>query len=265
MFPARARTSPTATPTPALTTFEGLEPRRLLAAGASLDANGILHVQGTDQADVITFEDATYRDGRPAVRAKVNDLTFVFGRKFVRGIRAAGGDGNDSIHVQSILDGSRAVIIFPDSAAPIRPGQGIDRFLRAILVATTLLGGGGHDTLVGGQAGDWLEGGEGDDQLAGQQGNDCVWGDAGNDSLYGGQGRDTLYGGDGDERLEGDGNRPIPGSNSRSFAQGRDVLYGGAGADTFDRFDGPREIKDRQDEDTHSRDVLIIPVRHTRS
>jgi Ca2+-binding RTX toxin-like protein len=201
--------------------LETLEPRRLLSA--SIDARGILNIVGTDAADTIRVESSTYRNGKLALKVTLNDQTFVFGRKFVHGVRATGGGGNDTIDLQSdrivvshgtrrinddftsytVVDGKVEVRLTGNPNPP--SGNIIVRELFPASAPATLLGGAGDDTVLGSGADDWIEGGDGNDSLSGSLGKDRIYGDAGNDTLIGGAHSDTLYGGAGDDDLTGDG------------------------------------------------------------
>jgi Ca2+-binding RTX toxin-like protein len=139
------------------------------------------------------------------------------------GVRIAGGDGADTVHVYD---------------------ESIGGFPAATPYAIAISGGAGNDTLVGGDAGERFDGGPGSDRIAGLGGNDTIDGGDGADRLSGDSddqnttprgGDDIVRGGPGDDRLTGDG-------HDATAVIGHDVLDGGPGTDTvYDdwyRFDG---------------------------
>jgi Ca2+-binding RTX toxin-like protein len=150
--------------------LETLESRRLLSA--SLSSRGVLHIDGSAQADHISIN---LRGAK--VLVTVNGETTVFDARKVHRVVASGGDGSDAIE-----------------CADRKANHAI---------RLNLAGGAGNDTLVGGRADDVLAGGGGKDKLAGQAGNDTLTGGKGNDKAEGGDGDDDVCGGAGDDDVEG--------------------------------------------------------------
>jgi hypothetical protein len=145
---------------------EPLEARWLFAIALS---NGILAIDGTDAADVITL---TARGSKLTVRANADIQSFKTRDVSTVMVNALGGDDRVSlgrVKIDSIIDG----------------GDGMDR----------ILGGRGNDVITGGNGDDLLRGGDGNDALAGAAGNDRLLGDSGDDDLAGGDGSDVLSGG----------------------------------------------------------------------
>ena len=147
--------------------FEGLEPRQVLAGGLTATlANGVLAITGTEQADTIVVRQIDNRlsiDGLSGSYA-VNQVNRI-------AVNALGGDD----------------VVNLDSGA--LSGQ------QPITIPASVYGGWGNDKLYGG---------DGPDSLFGDYGNDTLHGNRGSDSLYGGPGDDVLYGGDGNDTLYGD-------------------------------------------------------------
>src|SRR5581483_11340368 len=145
--------------------IEALEKRRLMSATFS---DGLLTVQGTESADVISVT----TNGTDIV---VNDdgaiSTFTPNGAFRVLVNAAGGD--DSVDLSGI-------------SAP-----------------ATIHGGAGNDTLIGGSASDSIAGGDGNDSISGKAGDDTVGGGTGDDTVGGGMGNDQLFGGLGNDVLLG--------------------------------------------------------------
>jgi Mg/Co/Ni transporter MgtE len=158
--------------------LEGLERRDLMAANltASLDAARVLHLEGTDQADVINLRQA---DGSISVDGiQIND------QGILRNSVAAGSV--DRIEIKS-LGGDDVVRL---------------NWAGAIVDKTaTIHGGEGNDMIFGGKASDKLFGDSGDDYLAGGDGNDRLSGGFGYDALEGGEGLDRMTGDAGADRF----------------------------------------------------------------
>jgi len=151
---------------------------------ASLSSRGLLKVDGTDAPNKISV----YL-GKGRVRVSVDRRRYAFTPSAVKKIRVSGLSGNDVLW--------------------IGPG----------MIASTVLGGPGHDTLYGASGNDTLEGGDG---------NDLFYAGAGNDTLYGGNGNDTLDGGSGNDLILGQAGDDFLLANDTLA----DTLNGGAGTDT---------------------------------
>jgi Ca2+-binding RTX toxin-like protein len=238
---------------------ESLESRVLLALSAVLD-NGLLSVEGTRGADVITLD---VQNGQ--VNVAINSATFTAPVADVNRVRINAGPGRDRVTLTDAVN----------IPATIFAGDGND-YLRGGNRACRLLGEGGNDTLVGGRGRDAFIGGLGTDAVdysartedlqisldgkandgtapaaggkgesdnvstdieivIGGAGNDLIVGSMRNDTLIGGQGNDTLIGGDGNDLLAGGA-----GTDLLQGGGGDDVLLGidGAASDTLDGGDG---------------------------
>jgi Ca2+-binding RTX toxin-like protein len=143
-----------------------LENRRFLSA--TLEADGILSVTGTDGPDHIRVSvhllTHHHHDHGPHHQIVVQEGHSVQTFDADRVVRVAvdGGAGNDSVVVAHL---SKPAI------------------------------------LVGGAGNDLLFGGDGNDSISGGAGADLLYGGAGDDTLNGGTGRDRLSGGSGDDVL----------------------------------------------------------------
>jgi Ca2+-binding RTX toxin-like protein len=147
--------------------MQQLEDRRLLSATL---VDGVLSVQGTDDADQIIVSLNTSDPLATKLDVKLNDVVTSFDLATVTSMEISGGNGADLLK--------------------------IDETAGAITISAKLLGGNGKDVLVGGSGNDRLEGGNGKDALSGGLGDD---------TLIGGRGKDTLDGGEGTNVLEQDG------------------------------------------------------------
>ena len=259
-----------------------LEPRRMFAASIGLSPEGILVVEGSERADLISF---SLNKSNPAkLDVRVNRVVGQFDVAAITGgvtVRALGG--ND-----------RVVVNEKNGAVPLDfmvfAGSGNDR----IVVGSgddvvdggagndDLGGGKGNDLLIGGAGGDKLSGGDGKDVLSGGAGNDKVSGGAGDDDISGGDGNDQLdggagdddvLGGDGGDRLAGnagdddlfgdDGKDVITGGAGDDYVSGgdgNDNVRGGKGEDTFDDGDGEREQKDENESDAPALTFDALPT-----
>jgi Ca2+-binding RTX toxin-like protein len=167
-----------------------------------LDANGILHVNGSESADVIVV--STRGD---QVRVSRNGIIKNYAASKVSGVEARGLGGADAITLN--IPGLRSYAI----------------------------GGDGNDTITGGEQDDILTGGAGADRIMGLGGNDRLNGMGGADRMYGGEGSDRLYGGDandtidggsGVDRFYGEAGNDVFIANDKKH----DNLYGGDGANS---------------------------------
>lgn len=193
-------------------TVETLEDRNLMAAGitASLTADGILAVTGTEKNDTIVVRQMNNRISVVGVEGSWNASDVKLLAVDARG-------GNDTVLLNSqALPWQQAIT----TTALVLGGAGNDKIIGGEGVNLlfggadndTLLGGSnqnfllgddGNDLLCGGASKDYLKGGAGNDILFGQGDNDLLFGDAGIDFLYGGAGNDVLDGGSGFDYLDG--------------------------------------------------------------
>ena len=235
---------------------ESLESRAMLSATYD-DGTGVLTLQGTERADVISVSKG--RDAGSVVVRGVDgvkkDTVFTqvsgvvietFGGNdkvsIGRGIRAPNGalmsftidvgNGNDSVDAGDGNDSIRG----GDGNDTIR-GRGGDDRIEGGNGNDSCNGEGGDDDLSGGAGVDSLGGGLGNDKLSGDDGNDLVSGDDGDDSIQGGSGRDTLNGGNGRDRVDGgvDDDTINGGSADDNLRgeSGRDTIRGGTGNDSI--------------------------------
>jgi Ca2+-binding RTX toxin-like protein len=196
--------------------LEGLESRRVLAAGVASLSEGVLSIEGTHKNDKIVVSLAGEDLSQLAV--KINKSTTLFNAAEVTSLVINAGNGNDRVIVADN-------VLIP---AQIFGGKGND----------WLTGGGESDVIYGGAGNDKLDGGSGNDQLFGEAGHDRLRGGAGEDELWGGTGHDRLEGGLGNDLLQGEAGHDIvrggEGDDQVFGGAGHDLLYGDAGNDWLD-------------------------------
>lgn len=150
---------------------------RVVGSAAQLVGN-ILYVYGSQQLDVISLSEGASLD------VTVNGILSQFTPAQVTSIRIYGFDGNDSIVVNSLLNGT-SMLIFG--------GNGNDSINVSSNVTNNIGVGGGTygGGIYGGAGDDLLLGGSGDDVLVGGAGNDWLNGRIGSDVAFGGLGNDV--------------------------------------------------------------------------
>jgi Ca2+-binding RTX toxin-like protein len=218
--------------------IEGLESRRLLAAGPSLH-HGLLSVHGDNKvANEIVVglnaDDATKLD------VSFNGVTTSYDLAKVKRISITGGKMNDLLQV------------------------GTDT--GDVTIPTTLTGGSGDDTLIGGAGKDVIKGLAGNDSIVGNAGDDKLSGGAGNDTITGDDGKDTVTGDNGDDSISGgagdDNIKGGAGKDSITGDEGNDKIDGGSGDDLLDGGDGVDTITARSGADVVSggagADILLM-------
>ena len=143
------------------TIAESLETRRMFAIAV---ADGVLLVQGTDAADVISLSQRggtiTARVGAERLAVNVADV--------------------DEIAIDALGGNDRVTLSRVDLPATISGGDGDDR-ITGSLADDVITGGDGRDRIAGSAGDDDLDGGAGNDLLNGGTGFDFT--DAGSDSL----------------------------------------------------------------------------------
>jgi Ca2+-binding RTX toxin-like protein len=172
---------------------ELLESRRLMSAGATLGSTGVLSIQGTDAADVISVAPNAVKK---VVAVSINGAYTLFALASVKSISAKLGLGNDKfdgtyMNIPMTVDGEAG----NDSIL----GGSANDYLIGGLDADYIFGGMGADNITGNGGKDFLSGGGGVDRLDGGKSNDVLHGGSGNDRMIGGEGNDMLYGDDGDD------------------------------------------------------------------
>jgi Ca2+-binding RTX toxin-like protein len=234
--------------------IESLERRNLMAADITL-SDGLLHVQGTQNNDVIEIKHVQLRSGPEYINVKVtpqfgSPLQESFSPSLIDSILVECFGGNDVAENRTskpsemyggrggdILTGgtSHDVIYTSEAFGDVGDtGGALDQ----------AFGRAGQDTLIGYFGPDWLDGGAGDDYLYGFYSNDQLFGGSGKDHLFGEYGTDWLYGGVEDDFLYGgwdndvlygeDGNDHLyayDGISETFESTGTNWLYGGAGHD----------------------------------
>ncbi|MCI0379321.1 MAG: C2 family cysteine protease [Gemmataceae bacterium] len=154
-----------------------LEERVLPAASvsATLFANGVLRVLGTDNADAIRVtQNSSNQISVQGVNISVNGAPQPsVGAALISSVEIYANGGNDNVNVETL-----------------------DRLAK-------IWGLAGNDTLVAGKSHDYLYGGDGDDTLFGRTGHDKLYGEAGHDKLFGELGSDFLSGGAGRDQFSG--------------------------------------------------------------
>ena len=194
-----------------LSVVEDLEQRRMMSSSpVSLGRGGVLNVQGTRRADVITVAPDAQQG---MVDVNVNGRVFKFSEARISKLSIKAGAGNDKVVV------SHAINI----PAYIDGGSGND----------TIDGGGGNETLIGGSGNDLIEGGPRNNYIDGAAGNDTLIGGAGNDTLVAGSGSDFLNGGGGNNVERGGPGNDVLQGNSPG-----DQLIGGGRNNHFGFFGG---------------------------
>lgn len=164
-------------PRVAVTALETLEARRLMSA-ATLTADGILEVRGTDKNDLIyitvtpadAFGPANVHVGWDLGMRNPYSTPEVIGGTNIRlsdvkGIRVFGMGGDDQLVVDTRYI-TRYIANYAVGATPASLG---------VELPVTLTGGDGNDTLVGGVGADLLVGGAGADWI---DGGESAWPDA---------------------------------------------------------------------------------------
>lgn len=175
---------------------------RVVGSLAQLVGN-ILYVYGTQQLDVISLSEAASLD------VTVNGVLSQFTPAQVTSIRVYGFDGNDSIVVNSLLNGTSTLLF---------GGNGNDSINVSSSVTNNIGVGGG--TYGGG-----IYGGAGNDLLLGGSGNDVIVGGTGNDWINGGIGSDVSFGGVGNDVYAFDDTVPNDDDTVMELAnQGTDLL-----------------------------------------
>lgn len=127
-----------------------------------------LTVNGTSLADSITVTETS------TLTVVLNGVSYVYTPAQVTQIFINGNDGNDTILVNSLLDGTALTADGGNDNDSIRASA-------AVATGVTLIGGNGSDLLIGGSGSDTLDGGIGNDWLNGREGSDVLIGGTGND------------------------------------------------------------------------------------
>ena len=207
---------------------ESLESRAMLSATFD-DGTGVLTLQGTERADVISVS-----KGREV------------GSVVVRGV--------DGVKKDTVFTQVSAVVIETFGGNDkVSIGRGIRAPNGALMSFTIDVGNGndsvdasdGNDSIRGGDGNDSIRGRGGDDRVEGGNGNDVAYGEAGNDDLSGGAGVDALAGGLGNDRMSGD-----DGNDIVSGEDGDDSIQGGTGRDTLSGGNGRDRVDGGADDDT---------------
>jgi Ca2+-binding RTX toxin-like protein len=202
--------------------------------------DGVLHVVGTDQRDVVRLN---------VLESNLTVWAGFLSPRFQ--LFPASAVGRMKVYV---LGGGDLVVVEGNLEIPIViDGGSGDDLLQGAGGGDTLLGRTGNDQLYGYQGDDRLYGGAGDDLLSGGDGMDRLRGHGGNDTLLGGAGRDYLYGSIGDDLLDGgDGGDRLFGQNGSDALLGganNDLLAGGSGDDYLDGGENNDKLRGDQDND----------------
>jgi Ca2+-binding RTX toxin-like protein len=208
-----------------------LEPRRFFAAGANLEPDGTLFVQGTLKNDRVAVYLSDGGGGDVTIRAKVNGVTAVFPAAEVFKIVVDAKRGDDLVEVITLsFPIPQPITVWTHAGRDtIAGGDGPER-LNAGDDDDLVTGGDGRDTIYGGPGpgADFLRGNGGSDLIDGEDGADTILGDSGNDNLSGGANADVLRGAAGNDAIRGNG-----GNDFISGGAGVDALFGDAGLDTI--------------------------------
>jgi Ca2+-binding RTX toxin-like protein len=198
--------------------FEFLESRRMLAAtgAATLDADGVLTVEGTRGSDAIAVNFYLGKGGQRTLDVRINGREIgIFRERHVGRLKVLGGQGDDSIQIGGyssdgttsagvVVGGGSVTSTLTLTPAPTSLTPVTFLSVGPVTIPATVLAGDGADTVVSADGDDHIEGGDGNDVLAGNGGDDEVLGQDGDDSLFGGAGSDTLIGAAGRDDLNGD-------------------------------------------------------------
>lgn len=202
--------------------------------------DGVLMINGTGSADVITVDPAT----SGYVLVTLNSTSKTFSLASFSSILVNAYSGNDNVTVSGAI--RKPARLLGDEGGDSLMGGGGDDTLEGGIGADTMKGRAGNDTVdysfrtanltigIGnladdGEAGEkdnvyfdieTVIGGSGNDSIRGHANNNLLLGGEGNDSLYGNYGNDSLNGGDGNDTLDG--------------GKDADAMKGGAGNDVAD-------------------------------
>lgn len=189
--------------------LESMEERRLMAADAYvalIENVETLVVEGTNNRDIVRFEDAGYNLLRVSIKDQWGkyqrddsnqELLRTFDRDDFERIKVSTLGGNDDVwnftSIPMIAQGGSGNDYLSGGSGDdhLMGGSGLDK----------LLGNNGNDLLEGGSNNDYLYGGNHNDRLFGDSGDDWLYGQSHNDGLLGGSGRDRLYAGTGFDRV----------------------------------------------------------------
>ncbi len=243
--------------------YQGFEPRKLLAGIEFTAATGEILIGGTvgnDVArvtqvdDVITVTYEGFDTGTFNV-SEVNSILFVglrgddfFENQTAIPARAFGQAGNDTL-----IGGSGADRLIGNTDNDIIRGNGGDDFLVAGNGDDNIDAGAGNDRVLGIRGFNTIEGGTGDDSIFGGNDTDVITdvsgsnilvGSDGDDRIQGGSGSDLIFGGAGNDNIRGEG------GDDRIYAQaGNDFLTGGSGVDVVSGNDGDDILQGEQGND----------------
>jgi Ca2+-binding RTX toxin-like protein len=227
-----------------------------MAAGASLDASGILSIHGTDSADEIAVTAVTRSIQTSKVtwellhdyNVRVTDsagnlrrdalgraVNLYFSRSQVVRIDVFAGGGDDAIDTSQtevenrVRAGSGNDTITTGRANDCVWSEAGDDVARLGIGNDFFGNSGGRDLAYGSWGNDIFEGGSDVDRFYGEYGRDVLHGRDGNDVLSGGDDGDDMYGDDGADSMLGD-----RGEDSMKGSEGDDSLYGGSHNDLLD-------------------------------
>ena len=174
--------------------------------GAVIAPDGVVHVHGSDAADIVSIRSSANDSANRSITLKINAWTMDYASASVREIHLRLHGGDDVLTVTPHIT------------------QNIHAY-----------GGLGDDRITSGAGSDWLLGGDGDDLLASRAHRDLLDGGEGNDILLGGAHNDTLVGFGGNDRLNGGSGKDIVdgGEDADTVAGGDhpDLVWSGAGPD----------------------------------
>lgn len=216
-----------------------------------LNADKTLHVNGTDQDDIVSVEPRADGTFGWDLAIETNGVEYRHSLDEVTGIVADLGAGDDSFcaHVYGFFD-KQFLSTNDENGIAIEIGfSGYS----SVSFGVTVNGNAGNDTIYGSDNSDYLLGGDGNDLILGDGptrtynnyslerrgasryiyhrdfigGGDHIDGGNGNDELRGGGGDDSISGGSGNDTLEGEA--------------GNDLIDGGSGVDLLDEHVGQSE------------------------
>lgn len=197
----------------------------------SVDANGVVRVEGTHGDDLIT----AFVGANGLLTISANGVTFAVSDSQVSRLEIDAKCGNDVVGVRESVQHSTVVEL----------GNGDDTGF-VFGGPARVSGGSGNDLIVTGAYDDRIGGGSGNNIMLGGLGNDLIVGGNGLDGIAGGDGNDTIRGGDGADIILGDGPNtwpvPQPTSDISAFAYLARLGNLGFGHDDIEGGNGPDQI-----------------------
>ena len=151
--------------------LETLEERRVMTAGISLGNDGVINIDG--------YDDAAHGEC-VQVRQVLNNIANPHDDQVQVTMTSANGNITKTFAMWKNVMGQHLQIV---KGVHYEGHAGADTFNNMSTLPSYADGGAGNDVLMGSKAHDELHGGAGDDKLTGRQGDDILDGGAGTDTL----------------------------------------------------------------------------------